>query len=104
MRFSPDARFLYFETQEGLGVLDIRKKVIAAILSPGVLRSVAAASGFSAAVYRTERGSNLLVFRPPSSLLLSRQLVDTDVFLRIIDDSLILGIDGFLLRADLTEG
>jgi len=104
LSFSPDARFLYFEVEEGLGVLDIRKKITGAIHSPGVLRSVDAASDFSVAAFRTERGSSLLIFRPLSSVLLSRQLAVPDIFLRIIDSSLILGIDGFLLRADLTEG
>ncbi len=104
LSFSPDARFLYFEVEEGLGVLDIRKKITAGILSPGVLWSVDVASDFSAAAFRTQRGSNLLIFRPLRSVLLSRQLAVPDVFLRIIDNSLILGIDGFLLRADLTEG
>jgi hypothetical protein len=104
LSFSPDARFLYFEGEEGLGVLDIRRKITAGILSPGVLRSVDAASDFSAAAFRTERGSNLLIFRPLSSVLLSRQLAVPDIFLRIIDNSLVLGIGGFLLRADLTEG
>lgn len=104
LHFSPDARFLFFEVEEGLGVFDIRKKISAGILSPGVLRSLDSASGFSAAAFRTETGSNLLIFRPPSSVLLSRQSAFPEVFLRIIDNSLILGIDGFLLRADLTEG
>jgi len=104
LSFSPDARFLYFELAEGLGVLDIRKKITAEILSPGVLSSVDTASAFSAAAYRTERGANLLIFRPLSSVLLSQQLAVSDIFLKIIDNSLILGIDGFLLRADLTEG
>jgi len=104
LSFSPDARFLYFEVEEGLGVLDIRKKITAEILSLGVLWSVDIASDFSAAAFRTQRGSNLLIFRPLRSVLLSRQLAVPDVFLRIIDNSLILGIDGFLLRADLTEG
>jgi hypothetical protein len=104
LSFSPDARFLYFEVEDGLGVLDIRKKITAGILSPGVLRSVEIASDFSAAAFRTESGSNLLIFRPLSSVLLSQQLAVPDIFLRIIDNSLILGIDGNLLRADLTEG
>jgi hypothetical protein len=104
LSFSPDARFLYFEVEEGLGVLDIHKKTSAGILSPGVLRSVDAASYFSAAAFRTERGSHLLIFRPLSSILLSRQLAVRDIYLLIIDNSLILGIDGYLLRADLTEG
>jgi len=104
LSFSPDARFLYFEGEEGLGVLDIRRKNTTEIINPGVLRSMDAASAFSAAAFRTQRGSNLLIFRPPGSVLLSRQLAFPDVFLRIIDNSLILGIEGFVLRADLTEG
>lgn len=104
LTFSPDTRFIYFEVEDGLGALDIRKKIAAEIISPGVLSSVETASDFSAAAFRTERGSNLLIFRPPSSVLLSMQLAVPDIFLKIIENSLILGIDGFLLRADLTEG
>lgn len=103
MRFSPDARFLFYEVQGGLSVLDTRKTTSRRLSTNGVLESMDSSSEFTAATFRLEGGSRLLIFRPLDSLLLSRQLSAERVYVRVMGSALILGIEGMLLRADLVE-
>lgn len=104
LRFAADNRYLFYEVEQGLGVLDIRKGSRAQFIIPGVLESMDADSGFAAAAFRRAEGSRLLVFRPPHSVLLSRDLAAEQLYVKVIGSSLILGLDGFILRADLLEG
>jgi hypothetical protein len=105
LSFSPDARFLFYEIEEGLGVLDVRKKKRGGFLTEGVLESMDSSPEFSAAAFRLEAGgAKLLVFRPLSSVLLSREIAADRVYVKVLGNSLILGLRGVLLRADLLEG
>jgi hypothetical protein len=103
LRFAPGSRFLFYELEEGLGVLDVRKKGSARFPSSGVLESMDSSPEFTAAAFRLEEGSRLLVFRPLDSLLLSRELDAERLYVKVLGSSLILGFDGVLLRADLVE-
>jgi len=60
-------------------------------------------SEFSAGAFGLAEGSRLLVFRPLDSVLLSREVDAEQVYLRVLGNSLILGFNGVLLRADLLE-
>jgi hypothetical protein len=104
LRFAPDNRFLFYEVEEGLGVLDIRKRSSAQFIIPGVLESLDADYEFTVAAFRRAEGCRLLIFRPLDSVLLSRDLSAEQVYVKVLGKSLILGLQGFVLRADLLEG
>jgi hypothetical protein len=104
LHFTRGGRFLFYEARDGLGVLDLRKNSTAEIGAPGMLGSLDSGSEFAAASFREVHGSNLLLFRPQDSVLASRELPLSKVYLKILGNSLILGFEGSLLRADLTEG
>jgi len=104
LSFSPEARFLFYEVEEGLGVLDVRKKSKARFLTEGVLESMDSSPEFTAAAFRLSQGSKLLIFRPLDSVLLSREVAADRVYVKVLGSSLILGFNGVLLRADLLEG
>jgi hypothetical protein len=101
--FSPDARFLFYEVEGGLSVLDVRKMNSARFLTNGVLESIDSSSEFTAATFGLEGGSRLLIFRPLDSLILSRELNAEGMYVRVMGNALILGFEGMLLRADLVE-
>jgi hypothetical protein len=103
LRFSPDGRFLFYEGEGGLSVLDTRKSSCRRLPTEGVLGFVDSSSEFTAASFRLEGGSGLLIFRPLDSVLLSRQLDAGRVYVRVLGSALILGLEGVLLRADLVE-
>jgi hypothetical protein len=102
--FAADPRFLLFEIRDGLGVLDTRKGKMSEFLIPGVVQSLDGDSNFQVAALRRTEGSQLLIFRPLESVLLSRRLAAEQIYVKVLGDSLILGMDGVLLRADLMEG
>jgi hypothetical protein len=104
LSFSPDARFLFYEVEDGLGVLDVRKKRSGGFLASGVLESMDSGPEFSAAAFRLVGGSKLLIFRPLDSVLLSREIAAERVYVKVLGSSLILGFKGVLLRCDLLEG
>jgi hypothetical protein len=104
LSFSADGRFLFYEVEDGLGVLDVRKDSSGRFLTTGVLESVDSGPEFAAAAFRTAEGSKLLLFRPLDSILLSREVAAKRLYVKVLGRSLILGFDGVLLRADLLEG
>jgi hypothetical protein len=104
LQFSRDARFLFFEVPGGLGVLDVRKKTVKEFVIPGVIESQDGSSSLQAAAFRRAEGVQLLIFRPLDSVLLSRRLSSDRVYVKVMGDSLILGLGGRLLRADLLKG
>ncbi len=104
LRFGPEDRFLFFEVEDGLGVLDVRKAQTATVQIPGVLRALDANSALSVAAFESADSFRLLVFRPFAPVLLSCGLKADDVFVKVLGSSLVLGLDANLLRADLLEG
>jgi hypothetical protein len=104
LSFGEEGRFLYYEVDDGLGVLDVRKGESRRLLASGGLESLDSGSEFNAAAFRLATGSKLVLFRPPDSVLLSRDLAADRLFVKVIGRSLILGFEGVLLRADLEEG
>ena len=103
LSFSPDGRFLFYEVEDGLGVLDVRKGSSERLPVSGVLESMDSSSEFSAGAFGLAEGSRLLVFRPLDSVLLSREVGAEEVYVKVLGNSLILGFNGVLLRADLLE-
>jgi hypothetical protein len=103
LNFSPDARFLFYEVENGLGVLDVRKKSSGRLLASGVLESMDSGPEFTAAAFRSAGGSKLLIFRPLDSVLLSREIAAEGVYVKVLGSSLILGFNGVLLRCVLLE-
>ena len=104
LRFAPDGRFLFYEIEEGLGVLDTRKRSSMQFIIPGVLESFDTDREFTVAAFRSAEGSKLLILRPLDSVLLSRELSAGRVYVKVLGSSLILGLEGYVLRADLLEG
>jgi hypothetical protein len=104
LRFGPGDRFLFHEAEDGLGVIDVRRKKTSRIPVPGVLDCLDVGPFFAAAAFRSDEGSRLLIFRPRDSVLFSRSLAEAGTYIRILGRSLVLGLDGVLLRADLVEG
>lgn len=104
LRFAAEARFLFYEVENGLGVLDVRKKSSGRFPASGVLQSMDSSAQFSAAAFRLTEGSRLVIFRPLDSVLLSREVAVRRVYVKVIGRSLILGLNEVLLRADLLEG
>jgi len=104
LQFSPDSRFLYFEIEDGLGVLDVRKNTVSRLIGQGMLSLLDGSDRCTAAAFRREAGSQLLIFRPLESKLFNRELAAERVYLKVLGNSVILGLDGFLLRADLVQG
>jgi hypothetical protein len=104
LEFGADRRFLFYEIEGGLGVLDVRKSTRRRYPALGVLESLDSSSEVTAAAFRTEEGSRLLLFRPPDSVLVSRGTGVDRLYVRVFGRSLVLGFDGVILRADLLEG
>jgi hypothetical protein len=103
LSFTPDSRFLFYEIDGGLGVLDVRKKGGGGFPEQGILQSIDSGSEFTAAVFRRSQGSKLLIFQPPDSVMFAGEAPAREVFVKILGGSLILGFEGALLRADLLE-
>jgi hypothetical protein len=103
MRFTPDARFLFYEVEGGLSVLDTRKASSRRLAANGVVEAMDSSPEFTAAAFRLEGGSRLLIFRPMETLFFSGELSAEKVYVRVMGSALILGIEGMLLRADLVE-
>ena len=57
LRFGPGDRFLFHEAEDGLGVVDVRRKNASKIPVPGVLDCLDTGPFFAAASFRGEEGS-----------------------------------------------
>lgn len=106
LAFTEDGRFLAFEDEQGLSVLDLKRWGRSRLPLEGRVLGLAssAADGLLAVGLRADGGSALKVLRPLSSLLYSGGLPAQDLFLRFTGSSLILGFSGHLLRIDFQEG
>lgn len=104
LQFDPQGRYLHFEAEGGLGVLDINNEIVVSIPALGVMKYLDCGNEFSAASFQNESGSLLVVFRPQGTVMLSRKLEARQLYVKILENSLILGLEGFLLRSDLVEG
>ncbi|UCF97619.1 MAG: hypothetical protein JSV89_20975 [Spirochaetaceae bacterium] len=104
LRFSPDTRFLFYEVEDGLAVLDVRRRSTVEFGAAGVLRSLDSSGELTAAAFRRAEGSGLLILRPLDAVILSRELAAEHVYVKVLGGSLILALDDVLLRADLVEG
>ena len=104
LQFDPQGRYLHFEAEGGLGVLDINNEIVLSIPALGVMKYLDCGNEFSAASFQNESGSLLVVFRPQGTVMLSRKLEARQLYVKILENSLILGLEEFLLRADLVEG
>ena len=105
LAFTEDGRFLTFELEGGLGLLELKGMQKAELKLAGRLQAVAdGPDGLLAVAARGGAGSSLVLLRPLSSPLYSRPLGQAQVFLRFVGRRLLVGLPGRLLRVDYLEG
>jgi hypothetical protein len=109
MRFSSDGRFLYFEGEGGLSVLELKGQQAAVVHSEGQLAGLDGNETLGVAGFRLQDGLQLVVFRPLDAVLyagtLPQALAPTgELFLQFRGESLFVGLEGYLLRVDSVEG
>lgn len=106
LRYFEEGKFLLLEAPGGIKLLDLAKRRTYAATLPGEVREVALASERDMLVVGTGSGdgSTLLVFHPLNRQLYTKQLEGSDLFLKIIDNHLLVGLPYHLLRLDLQEG
>jgi hypothetical protein len=104
-RFTADGRFLVFEAAAGLSLLDLGRRSSGRIALAGRLLTMdSSPSGILAVGASAGEGSRLQVLRPLGSLLYTRELAATELFLRFDGSSLLIGLPAALLRVDYLEG
>jgi hypothetical protein len=106
LRYFEEGKFLLFEAPGGIKLLDLARRRIYAAALPDRVREVALASERDMLAVGTGSGagSTLLVFHPLNRRLYAQQLESSDLFLKIIDNHLLVGLPYHLLRLDLQEG
>jgi hypothetical protein len=104
LRFGGEGRFLYVEGVNELRVLDVRKHRLSTLPLPGRVRGLAGGGVLTAVAVRGELGMRLLVFRPLQTVLCEMPLGSDRPFLKVLDDALFVGQEGYLLRADIVSG
>jgi hypothetical protein len=106
LKFSDEGKFLLFESPGGVQLLDLARRRSFSVSLPGVLRRVALASAQDMLALGTKsgEGSALLVFHPLDRGLYRKELESPDLFLKVIDNHLLLAVGDHLLRLDLLEG
>jgi hypothetical protein len=104
LRFSDDGRFLYVEGVDELRILDVRRHRLSAVPVPGRLQALAGGGAVTAVAVRGDAGVRLIVLRPLRAVLCEVPLGADRPFLRMLDDALIIGLEGYLLRADIVSG
>ena len=104
-RFTADGRFLAFEAEGGLSLLEAGRRRFAKIeLSGRLLALDSSAAGILAVAERLEAGSRIVLLRPFGSPLCIGELASGELFLRFVGSSLLIGLPGALLRLDYLEG
>ena len=103
MGFSPDSRWLYLEGQDGAGVFDPAAGSLRWVKLRGRLAGAAfAGNGRYAAFASLDGGRAQLAIEPPTGTAVCREGFSArEVYLGSIDDGMLLGWDGLLLRIDI---
>lgn len=104
LRFSADGRFLYVEGADGLRVLDVRRHRLSAVPVPGRVQAMAGGGVITAVAARRETGVQLVVLRPLRGVLCEAPLDPGAVLLEMRGEALFIGLEGYLLRADVVRG
>jgi hypothetical protein len=105
LAYTADGRFLAYELEGGLGLVELKRMHRAELKLAGRLLAVdGGPHGMLAVGARAGEGSSLVLLRPLSSPLYSRSLGQAQVFLRFLGTHLLVGLPGRLLRADYLEG
>ncbi|MBN1837843.1 MAG: hypothetical protein JW820_18445 [Spirochaetales bacterium] len=123
LSFGPEGRFLYAEQEDAIMVLELGRERSARLPLPGRLESLAAGKDFAAVTAAAAAGAaaagdgaapsddtgarattlRLAVFRPLASPLAVASVPGATVWSRVSEQSLFLGLDDALLRADVVE-
>lgn len=104
LRFTEDGRFLYVEGDDALRVLDVRRHRLMAVALPGRVRAFAGGGSLTAVALEAPSGSRLVVLRPLRAVLCEQTLGEARPFLKLLGETLIIGLEGYLLRADIVHG
>lgn len=106
LRYFEEGRFIVFEAPGGLDLLDLSRRRIYPVDLSGELRSLSVASeqGMLAAGTGSGGETALEIFFPLNRQLYTKTLAGGDLFLRIVDNHLLLAFGDHLLRLDLLEG
>jgi hypothetical protein len=105
MGFSPDSRYLYLEGPEGAGIYDPSGQSVRWVSLRGALAGAAfARHGRYAALAASAGGRARLVIEPPDGIAVSHEEFSArELFLGSLDDGILLGWDGLLMRIDVEE-
>jgi hypothetical protein len=103
MSFSPDARFLAFEGERSVGLLDPATARVSWIDLRGRLAGISFPGRGRCAAVTARNGSQaeLLILAPFCAPILRESFPAQDLFLGGIDGQLLLGVNGQLLRIDV---
>lgn len=103
VQFSPDSRYLLFESRGSVGLFDPEERRFTRLGTAGALSGAAfLGSGRIAALASTEGGRVALrVFSPFLAQISEETFPAGDLFLGTVDGQLLLGIDGRLLRVNV---
>mgnify|MGYP001104464006 CR=1 FL=1 len=104
LRFTEDGRFLYVEGDDELRVLDVRRHRLMTVALPGRVRALAGGGSLTVVALETRSGSRLVVLRPLRAVLCEQPLGEARPFLKMLGGTLIIGLEGYLLRADIVQG
>lgn len=106
LRYFEEGQFLAFEGPGGLRLLDLSRRRIYPVSLPDAIRTLALASEQGMLAVGTGSGSRtaLRVFFPLDRQLYVEELPSSELFIRIVDDHLLLAFDDHLMRLDLLEG
>ena len=103
MGFSPDSRWLYLEGQDAAGIFDPAAASLRWVKLRGRLAGGAFAwAGRYAAVASLESGRTQLAIEPPAGIAVYREEFPArEVYLGSIENGILMGWDGLLLRIDI---
>jgi hypothetical protein len=103
MRFSPDSRCLFFESAGSVGLAEPGAGRVSAIPLPGRLAGAAFVDDSRVAAFLSRDGqrANLRLALPFLLTFSAESFAASDIFLGAIDDQLLLGVDGRLMRVDV---
>lgn len=103
MGFSPDSRYLFYETVDGVGLVEPRDGRLSTVPLHGLLAGSAFLQDATIAAFAARDGQrvNVNLISPFLRTLSSESFTAGDLFLGAVEGQLLLGVDGRLLRVDV---
>jgi len=105
MGFSPDSRYLFYESGDSVGLVEPQEGSRMLLPLPGRLVGAAFLENSRTAAFAARQGQhvNLQLVSPFLAGISSETFSGGDLFVGVVQGQLLLGIDGRLLRVDVEE-